>query len=404
MLQAFGNAKTQNNHNSSRFGKFIQIIYFESSIKAAKIEHFLLERSRVLEIRNCNKKNPNDRGFHIFDMFLNNLNTNHYYLSDLPGVLSEFSDAAAFKKLLEALEEFKYPFIEEIWIKIASIMHLSLISIQDQEIPGSYSEIIETLGTESLGSFQSFCRLSKIPLDKCITALFFKKITIKGELNSIYSALSPPLVRGRIDSLCIEIYCSLFEELVDHMNQCLLYLETTGTPFIGILDIFGLESLQENSLEQLCINYTNERLFAAYINQVYTEIEGLYQIEQIQWESNFTFLSDVINLIDGKMGIFNAIQEQCRLSSSLVSSKKDIDRLSSIIANIVQSKGSFGPIFQLTHFSSVVSYDCSAFIQKNRISPADELKDLMGLYFKGPGHSRNSSTLLGSFQVSFCIA
>ena len=346
--------------------------------------------------------------FHIFDLFLNNVDLESYHLSPFSNGISEFNNAVAFGKLLNALEQFAYPNIQKIWLRIASIIHLSLIEIPDEELSDTWLGVLEMLGNGPLGHLQSFCNLSGASLEECIVAFFFKKMTIKGEQNVIYSPLSAPLVRGRIDSLCIEMYSSLFDGLIEHMNLHLVGCgDAAGGPFIGILDIFGFESLHENSLEQLCINYANERLFAAYFNQVHGAMEKLYLAEGIQWQQNFNFaLETSIHLMDGKMGIFNAIEEQCRLSLSLISSKKDVDRLSTVISNILHAKGSCGPIFQLRHFCNSITYNCSAFVQKNRIALSEELSELLGRYFiriSSPSSSSSSSTLLATFQVPLYV-
>lgn len=359
-----------------------------------------MERSRVLELRHV-ENNQKNQPFHIFGIFLNNVPSETYFLPKFIINACEYTNNESFVNLVEALGAFEFTQIEEIWKSIACVIHLVSISIDFDTTPSTIPDIYNQLGQKSRDHLNSFCNLSGVSSESLIMSLFFKWIRVKGESGLIYSALSPALVKGRIDSLAIEIYSVLFDNIVSHMNNRLPSLDNPTQSFIGILDIFGFESFKKNSLEQLCINYANERLYIEYINQVFVQVENLYKVEKINWTPIDVKFNKILDLIDGKFGIFNAIQEICRVSTSPLTTEKDIGLLSTRIHDVLKgnmSRATYGPIFSIAHFSNVVAYDCSEFIPKNRIALPDELDELLVLRFSKIKQSR-PSTLLYSFKV-----
>jgi myosin heavy subunit len=288
IFEAFGNAKTIKNENSSRFGKFIKINYSESNrIVSAATETFLLERSRLVTA------GADERNYHIFYMLLSalgeslGLNSAEHYNILTQGSCITLTDQTAdmntFGYLLEAFDDLKFSTEEvaDIWRLLAVILNLGnlkLIGVEEgkevliEESGIAFDQIAESLGV--------------------IPALFKKSITTSRVHISKRSSvniriLSLPDVENNLKGLIKWLYNKLFEWLVSKINDSYKN-ETVAAEgcirFIGILDIFGFEILGVNSLEQLCINYTNECLQQQFNERVFSLEQEDYIREGVDWK------------------------------------------------------------------------------------------------------------------------
>ena len=278
ILEAFGNCKTLRNDNSSRFGKYVTLnINFETrKVMGASIITYLLEKSRVVT------QAKNERSFHIFYQLLNSGDTelldklflsqdvkNYYYLSNSSNVkLKNINDSQMFKETMECFQinDFTSEEINSILKIIAGVLLIGNIKFVQK---GKKCDV------ENIYVIKNICELFQCNKEDLIKALTLKIIVINNEI--IESPLSMENCVTSRDSLAKEIYNRLFLWIVKKMNSRLspqYNIDTdeeidTGMKYIGLLDIYGFECFSVNSLEQLCINYTNEQLQKLYINDFF---------------------------------------------------------------------------------------------------------------------------------------
>ncbi|KAK3275179.1 hypothetical protein CYMTET_16678 [Cymbomonas tetramitiformis] len=276
VLEAFGNAKTVHNNNSSRFGKFFQVQYNNNdTIVGAKVLIYLLERSRVAKI------GPGERNYHVFYQLCAGATaeqrqafdlgpaTAFYYLTSPDGIVEEIpnvDDAREFSTLLAALKSVGISATETNAIMqcLAGILHLGNI----QMVPKAGAENASVVGNmETLQIAAGLLGFEFITLEIALTT--------KGLATSRSSCYSIPLTPHQAsvarDALAKSIYTRIFDYLVKKVSTSMEAPEDKVQRHIGVLDIFGFESFEKNSLEQLCINYSNEKLHQLFIKAV---IEG----------------------------------------------------------------------------------------------------------------------------------
>ena len=284
ILEAFGNCKTLRNDNSSRFGKYVTLnINFETKkVIGASIITYLLEKSRIIT------QAKNERSFHIFYQLLNCGDTNllnklylspdvqtYNYLSNSSNVkLKNINDSQMFKEAMECFQinDFTKDEIDNILKIIAGVLLIGNIKFVQK---GKKCEI------ENMDLLKNICDLLQCVQEDIVKALTLKINVINNE--SIESPLTMENCITSRDSLAKEIYNRLFLWIVKKMNSRLSPKynldtdeENDNTKYIGLLDIYGFECFNVNSLEQLCINYTNEQLQKLYINDFFQyEIDDL---------------------------------------------------------------------------------------------------------------------------------
>ncbi|KAG2387598.1 hypothetical protein C9374_001192 [Naegleria lovaniensis] len=399
LLEAFGNAKTVRNNNSSRFGKYMEIFFSDlNQIIGGQIMQFLLEKSRVVS------QSQGERNFHIFYQIftddeiakkLSLTKPEHYkYLSNTYSV-DTIDDKLGFRETKEALD---YIGVSketqmQIWEVVAAILHLGNIEF-------SHSEKGDKTARKDGSQI-----VDRTPLKLCAkclhvdegmleTALTTKTVEAGGR-NSTY--ISPLSVEGAYfarDALAKGLYRRLFDWIVKSVNESITLpslinrrlstmngkapkngkKEESSKPneyvTIGILDIYGFEIFQTNSLEQLTINYINERLQQMFIELTLKEEQEEYVREGIKWEKvPYNDNKPCVELIDSKLGIFNLLNETSLLS------KGDDDFLRTVKTNT--SKHPFmvpddkviskeqEKCFKIKHYAGIVEYHSAGFVEKN---------------------------------------
>ncbi|KAK4705503.1 myosin V, partial [Phenoliferia sp. Uapishka_3] len=386
IMEAFGNAKTTRNDNSSRFGKYIEILFDDTqTIVGARIRTYLLERSRLVY------QPETERNYHIFYQLLAGapsserkslgldsaaqftyLNQGGTSSLSIPGV----DDAEEFRGTQKALSVVGIT-IERQWQifkLLAALLHLGNLDIKATRTEALLDDEDRSLGlaTQLLG------------IDKAEFKKWLLKKQIVTKTDKIVSSLSAPQANIVKDSVAKYIYSSLFDWLVAVTNESLTNegVEDKVKSFIGVLDIYGFEHFKKNSFEQFCINYANEKLQQEFNAHVFKLEQEEYVREQINW--TFIDYSDnqpTIDLIEGKLGILSLLDEESRMPSG--TDTNFVQKLYSTVgtpANAkVFKKPRFGAsAFTIAHYALDVTYEGDGFLEKNRDTVPDELLTLLG--------------------------
>lgn len=380
IMEAFGNAKTTRNDNSSRFGKYIEILFDnEQNIVGAKIRTYLLERSRLVY------QPETERNYHIFyqliagtpqaerkQLGLDSISKFHYLNQGGPNAerIASVDDKKEFGLTQEALSTVGIGMTQQwaIFKLLAALLHLGNIEITGTRTDAALSEDDPSLVLA--------CSLLEIELSE------FKKWTIKKQIvtrsEKIVTSLNPAAAISVRDSVAKYIYSSLFEWLVSVVNGSLYNtdLDDKVASFIGVLDIYGFEFFKTNSFEQFCINYTNEKLQAEFNAHVFKLEQEEYINEKIDWKFiEFSDNQPTIDLIEGKLGILSLLDEESRLPSGSDSTfvQKLYTQLSKPEHAKVFKKPKFGTsAFTIAHYALDVTYEGEGFLEKNKDSVPDE--------------------------------
>ena len=378
IMEAFGNAKTTRNDNSSRFGKYIEIMFNkDTDIIGARIRTYLLERSRLVF------QPLKERNYHIFYQLVAGATDAEReelglapvekleYLNQgssprIEGVddAKDFSDTRASLKRLGVSPEVQ----KNLWRILAALLHIGNIKIAStrSESQLSPSEPSVAKACELLG----------------IDATEFAKWTVKKQLitrgEKIMSNLSQQQATVVRDSVAKYIYSSLFDWLVETMNGFLApeHVMEQMSSFIGVLDIYGFEHFATNSFEQFCINYANEKLQQEFNQHVFKLEQEEYLREQIDWKFiDFSDNQPCIDLIEGnKLSVLSLLDEESRLPMG--SDESFVTKLYSHFAadkNQFFKKPRFGKTaFTVCHYAIDVTYESEGFIEKNRDTVPDE--------------------------------
>lgn len=381
VMEAFGNAKTTRNDNSSRFGKYIEILFNkETQIIGAKIRTYLLERSRLVF------QPMKERNYHIFyQLVAGATDAERDELGLLPAddfeylnqgnapVIDGVDDKAEFEATRKSLSTIGVSSSKQIEIFriLTALLHIGNIKITATRTDSSLS------ATEP-----ALVRACKI---LGIDATDFAKWTVKKQLTTQSEKIVSNLTQQQAvvvrDSVAKFIYSCLFDWLVESINYSLATEEILQQvhSFIGVLDIYGFEHFATNSFEQFCINYANEKLQQEFNAHVFKLEQEEYVREQIDW--TFISFSDnqpCIDLIEGKMGVLSLLDEESRLPMG--SDDSFVTKLHNFAADKQRfyKKPRFGnSTFTVCHYATDVTYESEGFIEKNRDTVPDEHMEVM---------------------------
>ncbi|KAF7167206.1 hypothetical protein CNMCM5623_000601 [Aspergillus felis] len=388
ILEAFGNAQTVRNNNSSRFGKFIRIEFTRSGqISGASIDWYLLEKSRVV------KPNSHERNYHIFyqllqgadpkmreNLLLTDLRIEDFaYTRDGNDSIAGVSDVDEWNALIEAFHVMKFSEEDQTCIlrTVAAVLHLGNITIVKESLRADQA----ALGPDSLNSVERACQLLGIASEPFVKGLLHPRV--KAGREWVEKVQTPEQVRLALDALAKGIYERGFGDLVNRINSRLDRSTMAGDDsfFIGVLDIAGFEIFKNNSFEQLCINYTNEKLQQFFNHHMFVLEQEEYAREQIEWQF-IDFGKDLqptIDLIEltNPIGIFSCLDEDSVMPKA--TDRSFTDKLHSLwdrkSPKYRASRLSQG--FVLTHYAAEVEYDTQGWLEKNKDPLNDNVTRLL---------------------------
>uniref|UniRef100_H3C4L1 Myosin X, like 1 n=1 Tax=Tetraodon nigroviridis TaxID=99883 RepID=H3C4L1_TETNG len=375
IMEAFGNAKTVYNNNSSRFGKFIQLHFSEcGNIQGGCIIDYLLEKNRVV------RQNPGERNYHIFYALLAGATKEHknlYFLEDSPelfhylsqsGCLKDKSlnDKELFNSVMEALKvlQFTEEEIRDMFKLLSGVLQLGNIEFMTAGGAQITTKQVVTNASELLG-------LDAFQLSEVLTQ---RSIILRGE--EICSPLTIEQAVDSRDSVAMALYSQCFSWIILKINQKIKGKENFKS--IGILDIFGFENFEVNRFEQFNINYANEKL-QEYFNKHIFSLEQLeYNREGVQWDAiDWMDNAECLDLIEKKLGLLALVNEESRFPKGT-----DFTLLEKL-----HSRHSTNPYyvkprladhqFGIKHYAGEVLYDVKGILEKNRDTFRDDILNLL---------------------------
>ncbi|XP_078426857.1 myosin-4-like [Cetorhinus maximus] len=386
LLEAFGNAKTMRNDNSSRFGKFIRIHFGATGkLASADIETYLLEKSRVTFQLKA------ERSYHIFYQIMSNkrpeliemmlITTNPYdfhFVSQGEITVSSINDQEELMATDEAIDVLGFTSDEKanIYKLTGAVMHFGNLKFKQKQ----REEQAEPDGTEVADKAAYLMGLNSAELLK---SLCFPRVKVGNEY--VTKGQTVQQVHYSVSALAKAVYEKMFLWMVSKINQ---QLETRQPRqyFIGVLDIAGFEIFDYNSLEQLCINFTNEKLQQFFNHHMFVLEQEEYKKEGIEWDFiDFGMdLAACIELIEKPMGIFSILEEECMFpkASDTTFKNKLYDQHLGKSSNFQKPKPTKGKAeahFSLIHYAGTVDYNINGWLEKNK-DPLNET--VVGLYQK----------------------
>ncbi|KAF1876116.1 hypothetical protein Lal_00006747 [Lupinus albus] len=381
VLEAFGNAKTIRNNNSSRFGKFVEIQFDNKGrISGAAIRTYLLERSRV-----CQISDP-ERNYHCFYLLcaapaeekekykLGSPSSFHYLNQSKCCELDGVDDAHEYLATRRAMDVLGISEEEQeaIFRVVAAILHLGNIEFAKGEEIDS-SAIKDEKSRFHLNVTAELLKCNATSLEDAL----IKRVMVTPE-EVITRTLDPDAAVGSRDALAKTIYSRLFDWLVEKINNS-IGQDPNSKSIIGVLDIYGFESFKFNSFEQFCINFTNEKLQQHFNQHVFKMEQEEYTKEEINWSYiEFIDNQDVLDLIEKKPGgIISLLDEACMFPKS--THETFSQKLYQTFKNnkrFIKPKLS-RTSFTISHYAGEVTYLADFFLDKNKDYVVAEHRDVL---------------------------
>ncbi|XP_063880376.1 myosin heavy chain, non-muscle-like isoform X8 [Scylla paramamosain] len=374
ILEAFGNAKTVKNDNSSRFGKFIRINFDNSGyIAGANIETYLLEKSRTI------RQTQDERTFHIFYQLLAGTtqqqkrdfileDPKHYiFLTQGKIAVAGFDEVAEFQATVKAMQimGINNEDIQSIFKTVSAVLMFGNMQFKQER-----SNDQATLPDNTVA--QQVAHLLGLNVTDMVRG--FLKPRIKVGRETVTKAQNKEQCEFAVEAIAKALYERLFKWIVMRINRSLDRTKRQGASFIGILDIAGFEIFAMNSFEQLCINYTNEKLQQLFNHTMFILEQEEYQREGIEWKFiDFGLdLQPTIDLIEKPMGILALLDEECFFPKA--TDKSFIDKLNtshSVHPKFCKSEFRDKADFAIVHYAGKVDYSGHQWLMKN-MDPLNE--------------------------------
>ena len=330
IIEVFGNAQTIMNDNSSRFGKFIKVYFNEhiTEITGIQIDTYLLEKSRVCY------QNEKDFNFHIFNQVAEYNKKTYKYCNRLYN----------YQKLEDTVQLMtNFGFSEK---EVQNILNLIQLILEIGDYDGK-----KDVNWEKYIDLKDFKNV-------------INSITINAGKEKIFKYLEGEELEKNKFTICTQLYEICFHYVIDKINS-ILNPNDTKTKFIGLLDIFGFEIFKNNNFEQLCINYTNEKLQNHHNFIIFKNEQELYKKESINWEIvEYKDNIEILDIFESKYGIINLLDEECTMTAS------SDDNFHRKMNNYIKLKPleikDYENKFIIHHYAGDVEYSCNKFCEKNK--------------------------------------
>uniref|UniRef100_A0A4W3GY59 Unconventional myosin-Va-like n=1 Tax=Callorhinchus milii TaxID=7868 RepID=A0A4W3GY59_CALMI len=377
IMEAFGNAKTTRNDNSSRFGKYIEIGFSVGHrIVGANVRTYLLEKSRVVF------QAEQERNYHILYQLCASANLPEFLELSLAGGAESFSytnqggdiyingtdDVADLERTRNAFSLLGICESDqmEIFRVLASVLHLGNITFQSKDRDGE-SSCIDLRD----GSLNVFCELLGLERNQFAHWLCHRKLVTLSE--TYVKPTSRKQASNSRDALAKHLYGQLFHWIVGHINKA-LRSSSKQHNFIGVLDIYGFEAFENNSFEQFCINYANEKLQHQFTLHVFKLEQEEYMMEELSWTLiEFHDNQPCIELLEAKLGILDLLDEECRMPKGTDTSwAQKLYERHLHTSYYFQKPRMSNTAFLILHFADDVLYQCEGFLEKNRDTVYEE--------------------------------
>lgn len=402
LLEAFGNAKTIRNDNSSRFGKYIQLQFdgedptkaayankvIPSCVLAGSVsEVYLLEKSRVVH------HEEDERTYHIFYQLLAAPEgIKRSFWSGLENTDSESfvyvgwtdtntiegkTDAESFQKTMESLaligvEDEK---LKTLMRAICIVLQLGNI-VFEEEPEDSDKSVVATME-----EFEALGELMGVGTSDLLASLTIRTMRARNEEFKV--PLNATQAKDSCDAFAKEIYDKAFLWLVRCINEATSAERNyqggrkSGFGTIGLLDIFGFESFETNRFEQLCINYANEKLQSKFTHDIFRSVQQEYESEGIELdEIKYDDNTEVLDLVEGRTGLLAVLNEECvRPGGSDKGFVSKVEALNKGNGYFIREKQFDACVFGVRHYAGPVIYDATACVTKNMDTLPTDLQD-----------------------------
>ncbi|KAI9590717.1 hypothetical protein GQX74_008884 [Glossina fuscipes] len=380
LLEAFGNARTTRNDNSSRFGKYLEVYFKNGAIVGAKITQYLLEKSRIVT------QAPGERNYHVFYEMLGGLSEpernkyglleadKYFYLNQgatdcAPGRVDWGSLQSAMQVLGVSEGE-----REGIIRVLASVLHLGNVYFHRRQLRHG-QEGVEVGSDAEIKWAAHLLHISAEGLHRALTS----RIT-EARSERLHTPLGIDQALDSRDAFAKALYAGLFNWLVSRINSIVQKGGTHDAHRISILDIFGFEDLAENSFEQLCINYANENLQLYFNKHVFKLEQAEYSRERLEW-TPLTWDDNlpVIHLLAKKpVGIFHLLDDESNFPRASDMSFLEKCHYNHALNELYSRPRIGAQEFGITHYAGQVWYCVDGFLDKNRDALRSDVLELLG--------------------------